>query len=175
MSKRIFLSVYEREQDILEAAAAVRKLGHEIEDIYAPYAVHGLEHVAGFRRSRLPIVCFFLGLSGAALMMWFQYYTNIFDWPVNVGGKPWNRWPAFLPPTFEVTVLLAGVGTVLTLFVRQGLWPGKQARIPVEGVTDNRFALLVVERDATFDFAAMSDLCRRHNAVLIEEREEETR
>lgn len=175
MSKRIFLSVYEREQDILEAAAAVRKLGHEIDDIYAPYPVHGLEHAAGFHRSRLPIVCFCLGLTGAAFMMWFQYYTNIFDWPVNVGGKPWNRWPAFLPPAFEVSVLLAGVGTVLVLFIRQGLWPGKQARIPVAGVTDNRFALLVVERDAAFDTAAMRALCQRHNAVHMEEREEETK
>ena len=174
MSQRIFMSIHEREEDILGIARAAREEGLTIVDIYAPYAVHGLDQAAGFRPSRLPIICFILGLLGAGLKVWFEFWTTAIDWPIDVGGKPWNSWPAFVPVTFEVMVLFAGVGTVIALFITTKLWPGKRAKVVFDGVTDDKFALLIVEQDATFEPGKVRMLCERFNAVHVEEREEET-
>lgn len=173
MSRRVFMSVHECEEDILGAAHAVRREGLKIIDIYAPYAVHGLDRAAGFKPSRLPVICFVLGLLGAGFKVWFEYWTTAIDWPINIGGKPWNSWPAFVPVTFEVMVLFAGVGTVIALFIATRLWPGKRAAIPFPGVTDDKFAMLIEEEDAAFDPGRVRELCEHYHAVHVEEREEE--
>ena len=173
MSRRTFISVYEREEDIVGAVGAARRQGLTIIDVFSPYAIHGLERIAGFRPSRLPIVAFLLGLTGATFMTWFAFWTSTVSWPINVGGKPWNSLPAFVPVIFELTVLSAGVGTVIVLFARARLWPGKKADLPVDGLTNDRFALLLEESDATFDPSEVRQLCESFNAVHIEEREVE--
>lgn len=173
MSRRIFMGVFEREEDLLGATRAVRERGWKIVDIYAPYAVHGLDRLAGFAPSRLPWVCFILGVLGAVLMTWFAFWTTAVSWPINVAGKPWNSLPAFIPVIFEVTVLFAGVGTTFVLFLVAGLLPGKRARLPHPRVTDDRFALLIEEADATFSPAEAAALCARFHAVETEELEEE--
>lgn len=175
MSRRIFIGVFEREEDILAATSAVRARGWRIVDIHAPYAVHGLDRVAGFVPSRLPWICFALALLGAGLKTWFQFWATSVSWPINVAGKPWNSLPAFIPVTFEVMVLFAGVGTVIAFFFAVGLRPGKKARLPHPRVTDDRFALLIEEADAAFDPGEARELCARFNAVHTEEQEEETR
>lgn len=171
MSKRIFMGVFEREEDILGAVRAVRERGWKIFDIHSPYAVHGLEREAGFAPSRLPWVCFVLGVVGAGLKTWFEFWTTAVSWPINVAGKPWNSLPAFIPITFEVMVLTAGLGTVLAFFIAVGLYPGKKARMPHPRVTDDRFALLIEEVDATFSPTAAAELCARFRAVETEEYE----
>lgn len=171
MSRRIFMGLFEREQDILNAARAARERGWRIVDIYSPYAVHGLDRAAGFAPSRLPWICFALGLAGAAFKIWFEYWTTAVSWPVNVSGKPWNSLPAFVPVTFEVMVLVAGVGTVVAFFLAVGLRPGKRAVLPHPRVTDDRFALLIEEADAGFDPAEAAALCARHHAVETAEYE----
>lgn len=173
MSRRLFLGVFENEEDILGVAKAARMHGLKIVDIYAPYAVHGLDSAAGFKPSRLPWICFLLGLLGAGLKVWFEFWTTAVDWPVNIGGKPWNSLPAFVPVTFEVMVLFAGVGTVIALFITARLYPGKSGVTPFPGVSDDRFALVLEEEDATFDPGEVKSLCQRYNAVHVEEREEE--
>lgn len=173
MSRRLFMSVHEREEDILGMARAARQVGLKIVDIYAPYAVHGLDKAAGFRASRIPIICFLLGLFGAGFKVWFEFWTTASSWPIDVGGKPYNSWPAFVPVTFEVMVLFAGVGTVVALFIAARLWPGKRAFTPFAGVTDDRFALLIEEENAAFDLDAVRALSARYDAVHVEEREEE--
>jgi hypothetical protein len=167
------MSVHERETDILGMARSARESGFKIVDIYAPYPVHGLDKAAGFRASRIPIICFVLGLVGAGFKVWFEFWTTSVDWPIDVGGKPFNSWPAFVPVTFEVMVLFAGVGTVIALFITAMLWPGKRAAVPFAGVTDDRFALLIEEENAAFDLRAVHALSARYNALYVEEREEE--
>lgn len=173
MSRRTFLSIYEHEEDILGVTKAARSSGFTIVDIFSPYAIHGLEHAAGFSPSRLPWICFVLGLVGATFKVWFEFWTTAVSWPINIGGKPWNSLPAFIPITFEVMVLMAGVGTVIALFIACRLFPGKKAKMPFDGVTDHRFALILEEADATFDPTEVRKLCERFNAVHVEEREEE--
>lgn len=172
-NRRYLLGVFEREQDILAVTRQARAEGLTIVDVYTPYAVHGLDHAMGLKPSRLPWVCFALGLLGAGLKVWFEFWTSAVAWPINVGGKPWNSLPAFVPITFEVMVLFAGIGTVITFLVGRRLLPGRKAKLPIAGVTDDRFALVIEETDAAFDLAKAEALLADHNAVHIEERLEQ--
>jgi hypothetical protein len=173
MSRRILLSAFASEDDVLAAVRAAREHSLKIVDLYAPYAVHGLDEALGLRRSRLPWVCFCAAVTGAFLKLWFEFWTMVVSWPVNVGGKPWNSLPAFVPVTFEVMVLLAGISTVVAFFIVEGLRPGKPAPMPLAGITDDRFVLVVEQSDAAFDLRRVRQLFTQHHAVALEERVEE--
>lgn len=169
MSRRLFVGVFENEDDTLAAIRATRQRGFKIVDVYAPYAVHGVEEAMGLAPSRLPWIVFALGLLGAALKVWFEFWTTAVDWPLNVGGKPFNSLPAFVPVTFEVMVLFAAVGAVFSFFFVCRLFPGKRAALPVAGVTDNRFAVVLEETDSTFEPSEVQKLFEGLHAVRVEE------
>jgi len=170
VSRRVFLGFFADERNVLAATLAVREKGHTVVDVHTPYAVHGLDRAMGLPASRLPWVCFALGLAGAALKVYFEFWTTAVDWPLNVGGKPFNSLPAFVPVTFEVMVLFAGVSTVLAFLWVTGLRPGRRAATPDRAVTDDRFVLVIEERDAAFDPAEMRSLLASFGAVHMEER-----
>ncbi len=174
-SRRILLAAFEREEDILGVTRAARERGLKILDVHAPYAVHGLDAVMGLRPSRLPWVCFLAGLVGAILKLWFEFWASMVDWPINVGGKPWNSLPAFVPVTFEVMVLSAGVTTVIAFLLVSRLRPGRRAALPHPEVTNNRFVLVLEESDAAFDGTKVRRLFDAFHAVQVEERVEENR
>ena len=173
MSRRVLLGVFQNERDILEATRAARASGLKVLDVYTPHAVHGMEEAMGLQRSRLPWVCFVAAAIGAFLKLWFEYWTAVVNWPLNVGGKPWNSLPAWVPVTFEVMVLSAGVSTVVAFFLISRLWPGRRAALPVPRVTDDRFVLALEEADAAFDLRSVKRLLEKFNVVSVEERLEE--
>ncbi len=158
---RPFVAYFTREQDVLAATGAVRKAGLGIRDVYTPYAVHGLDTAMGLRRSRLSQVCFFAGLTGLTTMLLFAWWTSAVSWPLNVGGKPFASIPAYIPVTFEFTVLCASLITVSALFAVARLWPGRAADT-LPGVTDDRFALVLEE---VADDSRARALCLEHGAV----------
>lgn len=170
MTRRLFVASFEREQDILGVTGAVRRHNWNILDIYAPYAVHGLDKRMGLTPSRLPWVCFLLGLTGAGAKVGFEYWASWLDWPVNVGGKPWDSLPAFVPLTFEIMVLFAGVSTVIALFIVSKLAPGKKPQLISPRVTNDRFALVFEHTGGDVDVAEVQNLLKSYNAVEIEER-----
>jgi len=173
MTRRVLVGVFESEDDILAATRDVRARGLTIVDVYAPYAVHGMDRAMGLKSSRLSVVCLVAGALGAILKLWFEIWTAAIDWPVNVGGKPWNSLPAFVPITFEVMVLFAGLSTVGAFLLVARLLPGRRPRLVDPRVTDDRFALVLEETDAAFDLPAVERLMQSHNAVRVEERVEE--
>ena len=126
--------------DCSRPCAPLRGAGVRVHDVYAPYPVHGLDDAMGIRRTRLPFVTLLAGLLGLCFALTFQYYTAVFDWPLDVGGKPENSTLAFVPVCFELTVLIGGLGTVGAFLLRARLYPGKRERLPVLGVTNNVFA-----------------------------------
>jgi len=139
---------FAHEGDLLGATRAVRAQGLHIVDAYTPYAVHGLDQAMGLRQSRLTWACFAFGMVGALLAIGFQLWSSATDWPINVGGKPWNSWPAFVPVMFELMVLFGGLGVVATFLVVSRLYPGKRAAAVVPGITNDRFALVCEDRTA---------------------------
>jgi ActD protein len=172
-SRRLLYALFEREEDVLGAVRALRKEGHRIADVHAPYAVHGLDRAAGLPPSRIGWVCAVAGFLGAGAMLWFQRWTSAVSWAINVGGKPFNSVPAFVPVTFEVAVLLGGLSTVAAFLIRSRLYPGRQPARNLPRLSDDRFLVVVDEPDASFDPARVGALCRSFGAVSVEEALEE--
>ena len=140
-------AAFDDEAALLRATRAVRRAGVEIADAFTPYAVHGLEEAMGLRRSRLTWVCFAAGLTGATCAIGFQIWTSAVSWPLNVGGKPFASIPAFIPVTFELTVLSAALASAFFFYFRSRLYPGRPAAPPPR-VTDDRFVLVVADSEA---------------------------
>jgi hypothetical protein len=165
---RLFVATFAEESDVLEATREARAAGFRVQDVYTPYPVHGMDEAMGLRPSRLTFACFALGLAGAGFALWLQEWTSGIDWPLNVGGKPLSSLPAFIPVAFEMTVLLAGLGTVAALFARARLVPRPRPRFLLPGVTRDRFALALEATGATFDAEAARALAERHGALAVD-------
>jgi Protein of unknown function (DUF3341) len=140
------IATYKDPESLLRGVRAVRAEDFRVYDVYAPYPIHGLDQAMGIRRSRLPWVTFLVGLGALSFALAFQFYTTVLDWPLNVGGKPDNSTLAFIPICFELTVLIGGLSTVAALFLKAQLYPGKREQLAAEGVTDDRFALVLKKR-----------------------------
>lgn len=169
MSRRLLHAVFDSEDDVLAATRIVREYGYEIVDVYTPYAVHGLDRAMGLKPSRLTWACAISGLIGLSIAIGFQYWSSAVSWPIDVGGKPWNSWPAFVPVSFELTVLFAGFGSVFALFGVARLYPGKKAKVVHERVTNDRFVIVLVESSAAFDAGAVKTLLAPYHPVAVEE------
>ena len=169
MSDRVLLATFGHEDDLLEATEAVRRKGLRIVDAFTPYAVHGLDRAMGLRPSRLTWVCFICGMIGASGMLWFQHWTSAVNWPIDVGGKPWNSLPSEVPVAFEAAVLLAGFGSVFALFLVSRLFPGKRPKIIDPRTTDDRFVLVIDQSDASFDAAAINQMLQEFDVIKTEE------
>ena len=169
---RHWVGAFTSEEAILGVTRASREGGYRIVDVYTPYAVHGLDDAMGLQRSRITWVCFLAGLAGALGMFWFGTWTLAIDWPLNIGGKPFNSLPALIPVIFEVTILLAGFGSVFALLILCRLFPGKQARMPYPGVTDDRFVIVLEDSGSSVDPRDVRDLFEEYGAVDVETRYE---
>jgi hypothetical protein len=170
MSVRYLINVFGDERDIVNATREARRQGYKIVDVYTPFAVHGLDEAMGLKPSKLPWVCFVLGVAGAVAKLWYQIWTSATSWPVNVGGKPLSSVPAFVPVTFEIMVLFAGIGTVLAFLLVSRLRPGKKPPVLYDGVTDDRFVLVLEETDASFDVERVRAMLKAFNLLHMEER-----
>jgi hypothetical protein len=112
--KKFVVACYDDEQTLFPAVSKVRKAGYKIHDVYTPYPVHGLDKAMGLRETSLHTAGFIFGLTGTTTAVTFMSWVFTRDWPVNIGGKPYFALPAWIPITFELTVLMAAVGMVLT-------------------------------------------------------------
>jgi Protein of unknown function (DUF3341) len=171
MTHRTIQGVFEREADLLRAAELVNQQGWRIVDIYTPYPVHEAARLLGLRRSRLPYVAFVFGALGVGLAFWFQFWVSARDWPINVGGRPWNSLPAFVPAAFEMMVLFAGLGVVLTWLLVSRLYPGRTAVLPSARVTDDCFVLEVQQPAPEADAESLRRMFRECHARGFDERE----
>jgi hypothetical protein len=158
----MLVGYFDDEHRLIEAAHAARAAGVEVSDAFVPYAVHGLDEAIGQRRSRLPWVCFLAGLLGGTSALSFEIWSSAVSWPLNVGGKPFASIPAFIPVTFELTVLSAALCSAAAFLFRSRLFPGRKAA-PLARVTDDRFALVLARDDAR-----TRALLREAGAVAVE-------
>ncbi len=172
MNQKVYVAGFAEEKDLFQAVAAVRKRDWPIVEAFTPYPVHGLDEALGLRRSRLSVACFVCGLLGVALALSCQVWTTAWDWPLNVGGQPWNSLPAFVPVMFEMMVLFAGLGLVVAWMLRCRLFPGKKPQLLLQGETDNRFVLVLGEATPGASMPEVLNLLRNCGAVHLEEREE---
>lgn len=140
--------------DLLKAAERAYADGYREMDAYTPFPVEGLAEAIGFHKTYVPLVCLIGGLTGCFGGFFLQWWPNVIGYPLNIGGKPYNSWPAFIPITFEMTVLFAGLSTVFGMLALNGL---PKPYHPVfnlprfELASRNRFFLCIMARDSKFD------------------------
>jgi hypothetical protein len=145
-------------ESLLEAARRARDHGFRRLDAYAPFPVHGLTEALGFKpRGRLPVIVFCGGLLGACLGFGLAWWASTTAYPLHVAGRPLNSWPAFIPITFETTVLCAAFAAVLGMLGLNGLPMPYHPVFNVEafaGASRNRFFLCIEARDERFEVEA---------------------
>jgi len=139
--KEVLYALYDDEEVLLKAIGKARENHMEIMNVFTPFPVHGLEHAMGLSESRLHIAGFVYGAIGALFAFLFMTWVFTRDWPIIFGGKPYWSVPAFIPITFEVTVLFASVGMVVTFYTICGMWPGVKPVILDDRITDDKFCL----------------------------------
>ena len=139
---------------LLAAAQRLRAAGYTRLEAYAPFHVEGLADALGFRRTRLPLITLLGALAGGVGAWLMQWYSAVIDYPYDIGGRPFHSWPAFIPITFEMTVLCAAGAAVLGMLGLNGLPRPHHPVFSVPGfelASRNRFFLLVLHYDPIFD------------------------
>ncbi|HEX5470696.1 MAG TPA: DUF3341 domain-containing protein [Lacipirellulaceae bacterium] len=145
---------------VLNATRKARQAGYRAMDAYAPYSVEGLATELGMTRSRIPSVVLIAGIVGAAVGFLMQFYTMAIDYPFNSGGKPYNSWPAFIPVTFELMVLVASIAAFLVMILLNAL---PHPNHPVFNVprfvraSQDRFFLCIEAEDPLFDMRGTAE------------------
>ena len=115
------MAEFENVQQLIEAARRTREAGYRQYDAYTPIPVEELAEVMHAHDSRLPWLVLAGGILGLLGGYGLQYWTSVIDYPINVGGRPLHSWPAFIPPTFETTILGAALFCVLGMLSLNGL------------------------------------------------------
>jgi hypothetical protein len=150
------MAEFDTPEDLLAAARRAYAEGYRQMDAYSPFPVEGLAQAIGFRRTRLPLLVLIGGMIGAVGGFMLQYYASVVSYPLNIGGRPLNSWPAFIPVTFEMTILIAALFAVLGMLALNGL---PRPHHPVfnvsrfERVTNDKFFLCIEASDAYYEHA----------------------
>jgi mono/diheme cytochrome c family protein len=165
------LAEFDGPDSLKSAAARVRDAGFRRWDVHSPYPIHGMERAMGVRPTRLPWIVLAAGLTGAAVALLLQGWTNAVDYPLNVSGKPLFSLPAFIPITFELTVLLAALaafGGALVFNLLPQFWHPAFGSERFKRVTRDAFFITIDAADEKFDEAACQSLLREAGATAVE-------
>jgi hypothetical protein len=148
------LAEFETPEEILNASRRALEAGYRAIDAYSPFPIHGLSEAVGYRRRILPTLVLIGGILGGLAGFGLQYWVSVIDMPLNIGGKPLNSWPSFIPVTFECTILGAALTAVIGMLALNGLPRPYHPLFAVERfelASQNRFFLCVEARDVKFD------------------------
>ncbi len=155
----VIYGLYNDEEDLLRAVKTAKRDHLDIYDVYSPFPVHGLDPILGLEESRLHQAGFIYGALGTLTAFLGMTWIFTKDWPTIFGGKPYWSVPAFIPITFEMTVLFAAIGMTVTFYIINGLGPGVVNNHLDDRITDDKFCIafdkaLVNAEDAESFFKA---------------------
>ena len=147
--KKFVVGAFDDEAVLFPAVKQVRKAGYKIHDVYTPMPIHGLDAAMGLRDTSLHTAGFIYGIAGTCTALGFISWVFTYDWPMNIGGKPFFALPAWIPITFELTVLFASVGMVLTFCYLCQLAPFVKKEHFHPRSTDDLFVMAIECTDRT--------------------------
>jgi Protein of unknown function (DUF3341) len=148
------MAEFDNPTELVAAAHAARRAGYKRMDAYSPIPIEELHEAIGFHHTKLPLIVLIGGIVGGVAGYGLQYWASAIEYPLNIGGRPFNSWPAFVPITFELTILGAALSAVFGMLALNGL------PMPYHPVFNaprfalasrNRFFLCIESRDAKFD------------------------
>ena len=162
---------FKTHEDLLCAAEKAFEQGYRKMDGYAPFRVEGLAEALG-KRNRLPLLILIAGIIGCAGAYYMQWYANLVSYPINIGGRPMHSWPSFIPITFELTVLGAGLTAFFGALALSGL-PRPYHPIfnlpEFERASQDRFFLCIESRDPNFDLKKTHEFLQSLNPLNVAE------
>ena len=141
--KKFVVGCFDDEAVLFPAVKKVRTAGYKIHDVYTPFPVHGLDHAMGLRETSLHTAGFIYGLTGTCTALGGIGWIYTQDWPINYGGKPHFALPAWIPITFELTVLFSAIGMVLTFCYLCQIAPFVKKHHFSHRATDDLFVMVI--------------------------------
>lgn len=148
---KIIYGLYGDDDDLLHGVKALRNKGIEINEVYTPFPVHGLDKALNLKKTRISDIAFAYGCYGCFFAVTLTWFVMIRDWPQNIGGKPSFAWylnmPAFVPVIFELTVFCTAHLMSLTFMFRNKMYPGAKPQNPDPRTTDDKFLVEILSND----------------------------
>lgn len=167
-----YLAEFESPQALVDAAEKVRDAGYIKTDAFTPFPVGELDDALGIRRSILPWIILAAGIFGGIAGFSMQYFANVVHYPLNIGGRPVNSWPMFIPITFELTILFSAFTAGIAMMLMNGF---PKHYHPVFNVpsfskaSSTSFFLCIEETDAKFDREKTKEFLQSLNPVEVSE------
>jgi hypothetical protein len=158
------LAEFDSPESLVEAAHQTHAAGYKKIDAFTPMPVEGLADAIGFHGTRLPALVFVGGVCGCVTAFALQYYASVINFPLIIGGKPYNSWPAFIIICFEMTILFAALTCVFGLLALNGLPTPYHPVFNVERfalASRDHFFLCIKARDRQFDLAKTKEFLQR--------------
>ena len=121
------MAEFDSAQALLDAAHKVREAGYSRTDAYSPMPIHGVAEALGMKERKVAPIILMGGITGMIIGYGLQYWTTVVDFPMNIGGRPLHAWVSFIPPTFEVTILLSAFSAVFGMLILNGALAGRDA------------------------------------------------
>jgi hypothetical protein len=145
MSDKVIYVMYDDDEALKDSAKKLVSKGVKISEVFSPFPIHGIDPIIGIKNTRLGIMAFLYGITGLTVATLGMRYFMVSDWPMNIGGKPnftyLDNMLAFVPISFEFTVLCAAHGMAITYLLRNKTLPGMPAQNPDPRTTDDKFVM----------------------------------
>ncbi|MEN9441457.1 MAG: hypothetical protein RLZ33_1534 [Bacteroidota bacterium] len=176
MADKVIYAMYDDDDVLKDGAKKLVSKGVKISEVFSPFPIHGIDPIIGIKNTRLGIMAFLYGLTGLLMATIGMKYFMIDDWPMNIGGKPNSSYMdnmlAFIPITFEFTVLCAAHGMAITYLLRNKTLPGMPAQNPDPRTTDDKFVIEIrLSENDKFTSEELEGMLKETGLIELDQKE----
>jgi len=176
MAEKVIYAMYDDDDVLKDGAKKLVSKGVKISEVFSPFPIHGIDPIIGIKNTRLGIMAFLYGLTGLLMATIGMKYFMIDDWPMNIGGKPNSSYMdnmlAFIPITFEFTVLCAAHGMAITYLLRNKTLPGMPAQNPDPRTTDDKFVIEIrLSENDKFTSEELEGMLKETGLIELDQKE----